>query len=114
MSKFSCAGLLCARVGTGRSKTRVSQATSEIHRLKGEILLKKGDSNAAEARSCFERAIEIARKQSAKSWELRATTSLAPLLTKQGHRDEGTTRDQSSKLAEASGGASRLSNAIAS
>ena len=45
-------------------------------------------SNTAEAQSCFERAIEIARKQSAKSWELRATMSLARLLAKQGRRDE--------------------------
>ena len=56
----------------------------EIHRLKGEPLLKQDDSKVAEAQSCFERAIEIARKQSAKSWELRATMSLARLLAKQG------------------------------
>jgi predicted ATPase len=62
---------------------------AEIHRLKGElILIKQSDSNAAEAKGCFERAIEIARSQSAKSWELRATTSLARLLAKQGRRDE--------------------------
>jgi predicted ATPase len=60
---------------------------AEIHRLKGELLLKEDHSNAAEARSCFERAIEIARNQSAKSWELRATTSLARLLASQGRRD---------------------------
>ena len=42
-------------------------------------------------RDAFERAIDIARKQSAKSWELRATTSLARLLAKQGHRDEART-----------------------
>jgi predicted ATPase len=48
-------------------------------------------SNAAEAQSCFQRAIEIARNQSAKSWELRATTSLARLLAKQGKRDEART-----------------------
>jgi predicted ATPase len=46
------------------------------------------DSNIAEARSCFARAIEIARKQSAKSLELRATMSLARLLAKQDRRDE--------------------------
>jgi predicted ATPase len=57
---------------------------AEMHRLKGELLLKQSDSNAARARSCFERAVEIAREQSAKSWELRATTSLARLLDKQG------------------------------
>ena len=45
--------------------------------LKGELLLKQNNSSTAEAQSCFERAIEIARKQSAKSWELRATMSLA-------------------------------------
>jgi predicted ATPase len=61
---------------------------AEIHRLKGEVLLKQGDSKAAEAQGCFQRAIEIARKQSAKSWELRATMSLARLLAKQGRRDE--------------------------
>jgi predicted ATPase/class 3 adenylate cyclase len=64
---------------------------SEIYRLKGELLLKQNYSNAAEARSCFQRAIEIAREQSAKSWELRATMSLARLLAKQGHRDEART-----------------------
>ena len=60
----------------------------EMHRLKGELLLRQDDSNAAEAQSCFQRAIEIARKQSAKSLELRATMSLARLLAKQGRRDE--------------------------
>jgi predicted ATPase len=39
----------------------------------------------------FERAIEIARKQGAKSSELRATISLAQLLSKQGKRDEART-----------------------
>jgi predicted ATPase len=50
--------------------------------------LKQDDSNAAKAQSCFERAIEIARGQSAKSWELRATMSLARLLAKNGRHDE--------------------------
>jgi predicted ATPase len=61
---------------------------SEINRLKGELFLMLDDSNAVEAQSCFERAIEVGRKQSAKSWELRATTSLARLLIKHGRRDE--------------------------
>jgi predicted ATPase len=61
---------------------------TEMHRLKGELLLKQKASNAAEVQNCFERAIEIARKQSAKSWKLRATTSLARLLANQGRRDE--------------------------
>ena len=61
---------------------------AEMHRLKGELLLSRDDSNAAEAQHCFERAIEVARRQSAKSWELRATMSLARLLAKQSRRDE--------------------------
>jgi predicted ATPase len=61
---------------------------AETHRLKGELLLRQNDSNTAEAQNCFQRAIEIARNQSAKSWELRATMSLARLLAKQGRRDE--------------------------
>jgi predicted ATPase len=61
---------------------------AEMHRLKGELLLKQDDSNATEAQNCFEGAIGIARKQSAKSLELRATMSLARLLAKQGRRDE--------------------------
>ena len=60
----------------------------ETHRLKGELLLKQNESNVAEAQTCFERAIEVARKQSARSWELRATMSLARLLTKPGRRNE--------------------------
>jgi predicted ATPase len=64
---------------------------SETYRLKGELLLKQDDSNVAEAQSCFRRAIEIARKQSAKSWELRATISLARLLAKQRHREQART-----------------------
>jgi predicted ATPase len=68
------------------NENRVYQ--SEIHRLKGELLLKQDDSNATEAHGCFQRAIEIARKQSAKLLELRAVTSLARLHAKQGHREQ--------------------------
>jgi tetratricopeptide (TPR) repeat protein len=61
---------------------------AETHRLRGELLLKNDESNAAQAQASFERAIEVARNQLARSWELRATTSLARLLAHQGRRDE--------------------------
>jgi predicted ATPase len=64
------------------------QSEAEIFRLKGELLLRQDYSDTAEAQRCFWRAIEVARKQSAKSFELRATMSLARLLDKQGNRDE--------------------------
>jgi predicted ATPase len=72
-------------------KNEVCHYEAEMHRLKGELLLKMNDANAAEAQSCFGRAIEVSRTQSAKSLELRATTSLARLLAKQGKRDEAHT-----------------------
>ena len=61
---------------------------AEVHRLKGELLLAQDASNAVQAEQSFRTAIEISRRQKAKSWELRASTSLARLLAKQGHRDE--------------------------
>jgi predicted ATPase/DNA-binding IscR family transcriptional regulator len=62
---------------------------AEIYRLKGELLLATPRAeNRSEAESCFRRAIEIARRQHAKSWELRAVTSLSRLLQKQGKKDE--------------------------
>ena len=61
---------------------------AETHRLKGELLLKRDPSNVAEARACFQRAVEVARKQSAKSLELPATIILAQLLARLGRRDE--------------------------
>jgi predicted ATPase len=64
---------------------------AEMYRLKGELLLRRGSANASEAQNCFQRAIHIARKQSAKSLELRATTSLSRLLARQDRRDEART-----------------------
>jgi predicted ATPase len=59
---------------------------AELYRLKGELLLMQGDD--AEAEASFHRAIEVARRQSAKSWELRTTTRLAHLWQEQGRTDE--------------------------
>jgi DNA-binding SARP family transcriptional activator/tetratricopeptide (TPR) repeat protein len=59
----------------------------EIHRLKGELLLMQGAAEA-EVETHYWRGIELARQQSAKSWELRATTSLCRLWQQQGKRGE--------------------------
>ena len=72
-----------------QSGARLSE--SELYRLRGEVLLRDASPVETEARTCFEKAISIARAQKAKSWELRAITSLARLLNKQGHRDEART-----------------------
>ena len=64
---------------------------AELHRLRGELLLMRTDADREGAERCFRKAIDIARRQSAKSWELRAATSLARLKAKLGKRDEGRT-----------------------
>jgi predicted ATPase len=61
---------------------------AEIHRLIGESLLFQSMDNHAEAASCFQTALNVARSQQAKSLELRAATSLARLWQRQGKRDE--------------------------
>jgi class 3 adenylate cyclase/predicted ATPase len=64
---------------------------AELHRLSGEFSCLCDSSSLSAAEKSFRTAIEIARKQEAKSLELRATTSLARLLAKQGNRDDART-----------------------
>jgi class 3 adenylate cyclase/predicted ATPase len=66
--------------------TRDPWYEAELHRLKGELLLQRSPDNATEAEFCFAQAMAIAQRQQAKSWELRATTSLARLWQQQGKR----------------------------
>jgi TOMM system kinase/cyclase fusion protein len=61
---------------------------SELYRLKGVLLLQQSLDNQAEAEPCFHHALEIARHQQAKSFELRAATSLSRLWHQQGKRQE--------------------------
>jgi predicted ATPase len=60
----------------------------ELHRLKGALLCQQSSEYQTEAEHCFHHAISIAQKQQAKSWELRATTSLTRLWQQQGKRQE--------------------------
>ena len=57
---------------------------AEVHRVAGEIALMSPGAGTAEAEAYFERALGIAREQQAKSWELRATMSVARLRRDQG------------------------------
>jgi predicted ATPase len=74
-----------------RTDERTHEA--ELHRLKGDLLLRRSGIETehivqTEAKECFRRAIDIARGQQAKSWELRAVVSLARLLHQQGKKEE--------------------------
>jgi predicted ATPase len=69
-------------------KTRTGFGEAELYRLKGELTLRSksqsSESQIQEAEACFFKAIEVARCQNAKSWELRTSTSLARLWQQQG------------------------------
>jgi predicted ATPase len=68
------------------SETGERWAEPEIHRLFGDLLTRRGPSAAAIA--SYERAIAVARGQGSRSFELRATTSLARVLSDQGRHAE--------------------------
>jgi len=59
---------------------------AELHRLRGDLLIAKGDRAAAERN--YYRALAVAQRQGAKLFELRAATSLARLWRDQGKRTE--------------------------
>jgi predicted ATPase len=61
---------------------------AEAYRLQGELRLRQAVPEAAQAEACFQRALTIARRQQAKSWELRAAMSLARLWQQQDKREE--------------------------
>ena len=63
----------------------------ELYNAKGDLLLMRDPPDEAETERCFRTAIDLARHQKARFFELRATTSLARLLKRQGKRDEART-----------------------
>jgi predicted ATPase len=60
----------------------------EVYRVAGEVTLRLPQPDAAKAEVYFQRALVVARKEQAKSWELRAAISMARLLRDQGKREE--------------------------
>jgi predicted ATPase len=61
---------------------------AELYRLRGELLLMRSAAQHTEAETCFRHALDIARRQQAKSWELRTAMSLSRLWQHQGKRAE--------------------------
>lgn len=70
------------------ARTDDCRFVAEAYRLEGELSLLLPGEDQTRAQSCFEQAIAIANAQSAKSWELRAATSLARLWADQGKRND--------------------------
>ena len=69
------------------SNTGERWCETELHRLKGELLLMQGEAES-EVEGCFCQALEVARRQEAKSLELRTAMSLGRLWQKQGKQKE--------------------------
>ena len=61
---------------------------AEVHRVQGALVLAQAADQHAQAETCFQHALAIARRQQARSWELRAAMSLARLWQQQGKRAE--------------------------
>jgi predicted ATPase len=99
-----CLGLLAEAYGAGghpaEGLTALAEAlavldttelryyAAELYRLKGALLLQHAVPDAAQAEACFHWALDVARQQQAKSFELRAATSLARLWQSQDKRQE--------------------------
>ena len=77
---WRCVGEAMTAVATTNEKW----FEAEVHRIAGDIALLSPEPDAAKAEAYFEHALTVARKQQAKSWELRAAMSSARLWRDQG------------------------------
>jgi adenylate cyclase len=68
--------------------TNVRLLEAEVHRTRGELLRDQPGAMNKAAEACFRRAIDLARQQGARWWELRATVSLSRLLSAQASTPE--------------------------
>jgi len=74
--------------------TGVRYYEAELHRIKGEVLLRRSAASQKEAETCFHTAIDLSHDQGAKSLELRAIMSLSGVGQKQGKKEEARQRLQ--------------------
>jgi predicted ATPase len=84
IGRYEKADRLIEDVMTDVESTKQNWWAAEAHRIAGEIALKRPATGATIAETHFAHALDIARAQQAKSWELRASMSLARLWRDQG------------------------------
>ena len=87
LGRFDEAWRAIGEAMTTAATTKERWCEAELHRVAGEIALMSPEADMAKAQAYFDRALALARAQEAKSWELRAATSLARLWGDQGKRD---------------------------
>ena len=88
LDQFDDAWRCLGEAMTAVETTKERWCEAEIHRVAGEITLMSPEPDAAKAEAYFERALAVARKQQAKSWELRVAMSMARLWRDQGKRQQ--------------------------
>ena len=88
LGQFDDAWRCMSEATTAVETTKERWFEAEVHRTAGQIVLKSPKPDAAQAEAYFTRALAIARVQQAKSWELRAATSMARLWRDQGKLPE--------------------------
>jgi class 3 adenylate cyclase len=88
LGQFDNGWRLIGEAMTAVEATRERWCEAEVYRVAGEIALISPDTDAIKGQSYFERALAVARHQQAKSWELRASMSLARLWRDQGKVSE--------------------------
>ncbi|MGB9318117.1 MAG: adenylate cyclase, partial [Pseudolabrys sp.] len=88
LGQFDQAWRCIGEAMTAVETTKERWFEAEIHRVTGEIALKLSQLGSLQAETYFERALTVARARHAKSWELRAATSMARLWHDQGMREK--------------------------
>ena len=84
LGKFDDAWSCIGEAATAIETRKETWCEAEVNRVAGEVALLSPERDAAKAEAYFQRALAIARQQQAKSWELRASMSLARLWRDQG------------------------------
>jgi len=82
--QYDEADALLARALEMADRTGERWFEAELHRLEGELLAARGESHEDQAVTCFRRALEIAKRQSARFWELRTVMNLSSLQSRRG------------------------------
>jgi predicted ATPase len=88
LGQFENAWRCLGEAMTAAEMSKESWFEAEIYRVAGEIALLSPSPDLVKAEDYFERALAIARAQQARSWELRAATSLARLWREEDKRQE--------------------------
>ena len=88
LARFDDAWRCIDEATTAVETTNERWCEAEVNRIAGEIALKSPAPDTQKAQAYFERALAVARQQQAKSWELRASMSLARLWRDQGKVSE--------------------------